>query len=150
VDVVRAPDRPPQVALLKGAVARFLSPEWFSEVEAESAPEPSAPDDDPEGTLVLEQVVTGTPYGEVRYRVAAGGGRARIEPSGHGERAADLTITCDWPTASSIAQGTLSTQTALTEGRLRVRGSLVRLARGAGGLSGLDPVPAEVRKTTTF
>ena len=48
------------------------------------------------------------------------------------------------------ANDELSSQTALMQGKLRVRGNLSKLSGRAGDLAGLDPVPAAVRKTTTF
>ena len=145
-------------------VARFLSPEWFAEVARFGPPRPTAAPAD----LVLEQVVYDTPEGEVRYRVVVTGRAAYIEPprdpsdtrtggdgtdSGSGRvagSAPDLTITCDWATATRLAQGTLSAQAALTTGRLRVRGNLARLSGRAANLAGLDPVPPGVRRRTTF
>jgi hypothetical protein len=140
-------------------VARFLSPDWFAEVaRANDAPpppgSPSAASDD----LVLEQVVRDTPEGDVRYRVVVRGAVALIDPpvaqvaaEGMDPRPApDLTITCDWTTAVELAQGILSAQAALLAGRLRVRGNLSRLTGRASALAGLDPVPASVRRHTTY
>ena len=126
-------------------MAGFLSPEWFAEVAA--ATDGEAP---PAGALVLEQVVDGTPYGQVRYLVLVGAGKAFVRPAGDGDLAADLTITCDWETASAIAKGELSAQRALMQGRLRIRGGAAALAGRAADLAGTDPVPAEVRKNTNF
>jgi hypothetical protein len=131
-----------------GSVARFLSSEWFDELAAGSAPLPPETD---AGSLVIEQVVEGTPDGDVRYRVIVRAGQARVERGqGGGAPAVDLTITADWVTACAIAQGTLSTQRALMEGRLRVRGSTSRLSGHESDLVGLDPVPPEVRDRTTY
>jgi hypothetical protein len=138
---------------------RFLSAEWFAEVARHPAPAPAqlaAGTAAEAEALVLEQVVRDTPDGEVRYRVVVRDGAARLQPPpaapvGNGAGPApDLTIACDWPTAVAMAQGHLSTQAALMEGRLRVRGNLARLAGRAGGLVGLDPVPDEVRRQTTY
>jgi hypothetical protein len=132
-----------------GSVARFLSSEWFDDLAAGRGPLP--PDADG-ASLVLEQVVEGTPDGDVRYLVIVRAGQARVEraPGGGAAADVDLTITADWITASAIAQGTLSAQRALMEGRLRVRGSTSRLSGHEGDLVGLDPVPPEVRHRTTF
>jgi hypothetical protein len=97
---------------------------------------------------VVEQVVTGTPDGEVRY-VVVGGASPRIETGPAGAEP-DLTFTVDWPTACAVAQGGISAQQALTDGRLRVRGNLSRLAGRLADLNGIDPVPPEVRRTTTY
>jgi hypothetical protein len=61
-----------------------------------------------------------------------------------------LTIACDWATAAALAQGQLSAQAALMAGRLRVRGSLSRLSGWAVELIGLDPVPPDIRRRTTY
>jgi hypothetical protein len=127
-------------------MARYLSPEWFDDVLAHQRPlipqTVGAP-------LVVDQVVSCTPDGEVRYRVVVSGGRAVVEaPPREGEP--DLTIACDWATATALAQGTLGSQAALLEGRLRVRGNLARIASSVGGLAGVDPIPPEVRRRTTF
>lgn len=142
-------------------MARFLSAEWFAEI-ARSAPAAIPPPGSP-GTpeagaggppLVLEQVVHGTPDGEVRYRVIVTAGAARIEPAAPLVNGApsppDLTIFSDWATASALAQGRLSAQSALMAGHLRIRGSLARLSTWAAGLAGLDPVPPDVRRHTTY
>jgi len=130
-------------------VAQFLSPEWFAEVSRHGPPEPASPSDEP--PLVIEQLVRGGPDGEVRYRVVITPGRATIEaPSTPGAPAPDLTFACDWPTATGLAQGTLSAQAALMAGRLKVSGNLARLSGRAAELVGLDPVPESVRRRTTY
>jgi hypothetical protein len=129
-------------------VARFLSSEWFDELAAGRVP---LPPDAEGGSLVLEQVVEGTPHGDVRYLVIVRAGQARVErATGEAATAVDLTITADWVTASAIAQGTLSAHRALMEGRLRVRGSTSRLSGHEADLVGLDPVPPAVRDRTTY
>jgi hypothetical protein len=137
-------------------VARFLSTEWFAEVAQQSRPR-AGMGITPPIDLVLEQVVRGTPDGEVRYRVVVSGATVYIDPpptdATNGTAAPpppDLTLACDWETASAMAQGRLSSQAALVEGRLRVKGNLARLAGRAGDLVGLDPVPALVRQATTY
>jgi SCP-2 sterol transfer family protein len=151
---------------------RFLSDEWFDAVRLHSGhdePEPSGHHDDTtEPTpshhleahhsihgprpdrLVLEQVVTGSPHGNVRYFVIVEDNHARLVESGFARQVADLTITTDWDTATAMAKGELATQAALMQGRLRVRGNLAKLAGRAGDLAGLDPVPEAVRKNTTY
>jgi putative sterol carrier protein len=129
-------------------MARFLSSEWFDEV-ATCAPQPPTDESgNPEADLVLEQVVRDTSDGEVRYRVVVASGRAYIQPAGASPP--DLTITCDWATATAMARGHLSAQTALMDGRLRIKGNLARLTGSTADLVGLDPVPAEVRHQTTY
>lgn len=121
-------------------VVRYLSPAWFDEVEAASAPSRETPD------LVLHQVVTGGPDGEVRYVVEVHGDRASLVRGTRGTP--DMTFTSDYPTAVAIWCGELSTETALLEGRVRVSGSPVGLPERSQGLAGLDPVPSGIRERT--
>lgn len=126
-------------------MALFLSPEWFGEVAR------ATPGSDRPVQAVLEQVVEGAPDGTVTYRVELAGGEARIVwPVPPDAPGADLRLTCDWATASSIAKGELSTQRALMQGRVRVSGHLGRLAEVAGDVQSLDPLPGSVRSCTTF
>lgn len=126
-------------------MAPYLSAEWFAEVSAgEQAP--GGPT-----VAVLEQVVEGTPEGQVTYRVELAEGGARIVwPVPEGAPGPDLRLTADWPTAVAIAQGQLSAQRALMQGRLRVSGDPGRLAELNSELQGLDPVPETVRRATTY
>jgi hypothetical protein len=132
-----------------GGVVGFLTAEWFARVRAEAGPVERTP-----AEVVLGQVVTDGPEGEVRYRVEVRRGRASLMAGSTGD--ADMTFTCDYTTASAIASGALSTQSALLQGRIRVAGSpAALLARraprlGAPGEDIVDPVPAAVRAETTF
>lgn len=140
---------------------RFLSPEWFDAVRSQSGhQEPGhgepgfeahqsihGPSPD---RLVLEQLVTGSPDGNVRYFVVVENGHARLVEPGFFRHVADLTITTDYETATAMAKGELATQAALMQGRLRVRGNLAKLAGRATEFAGLDPVPEQVRKITTY
>ncbi len=124
---------------------RFLSPEWFARVSAETPPGQQPP------AAVLEQVVDGAPDGRVTYRVEIGESTARIVwPVPDGAADPDLRVTCDWPVAVAIAKGELSTQRALMQGGLRVKGNPGRLSELAAALQGVDPVPAAVREATTY
>jgi alkyl sulfatase BDS1-like metallo-beta-lactamase superfamily hydrolase len=129
------------------AVVRFLTPEWFAEVGAASAPTAETSPD-----VVVGQVVTNGPHGEVRYRVEVRGARATLVPGTNGE--ADMTFTSDYTTAAAIARGDLSTHAALLEGRIHVSGSpsalADRLRTFAPSDTALDPVPASVRAKTTY
>lgn len=123
-------------------MARFLSAAWFEDVADATGPAPAKPVD-----LVLQQVVTGTPEGEVTYRVLVSDDEAVIQPGGDGT--ADVTLTSDYSTAAAIAEGQLSAQSALRQGRIRVGGDLSRLTERHTQLT-IDPVPASVRARTTF
>lgn len=129
-------------------MARFLSPDWFEQVvHDQTAVQPDAAAGE---RLVICQVVRDAPGGEVRYHVVVEAGRARIIPPQCDAGPADLTITSGWETAVAIAQGKLAAQTALVEGKLRIKGNLAGIAAQSASLAGLDPVPAAVRRDTTY
>jgi hypothetical protein len=123
-------------------VARFLSEAWFQQVAA--AGTPAVPDP----VLVLQQVVTGTPEGDVDYHVTVGVGRSALVagPADH----PDATFTQDWDTAAAVARGELSTEAALLAGRIAVAGDMASLSARRDSLIGLDPLTAAVRAATTF
>lgn len=122
----------------------YLSAAWFRELG-----ETSAPSDAP---VVLRQVVTGAPDGDVRFDVAVGGSEAVIVPVGDddGPREPDLTFISDYPTACAIASGRLSTHAALAAGRLRMRGDVSSVTRRAEAVGGIDPLPPALRAVTEF
>ena len=129
---------------------RFLSAEWFAEVAKAGSP------DGPEGgdPLVVEQVVEASPDGRITYRVLVWSDRARIVwPVPTDAPAPDLRISCGWETAVAVARGDLSTQRALMNGLLRVKGVPPR-GQSPGGPAavprGLDPVPPSVRAETSY
>lgn len=100
---------------------------------------------------MVEQVVTGTPDGDVRYRVVAGTADAVVAPpGGPAAPAPQLTLTVDYQTAVAIAKGDLTPQAALGQGRVKVTGSLREVASRIELLTGLDLVPAAVRASTTY
>jgi SCP-2 sterol transfer family protein len=143
-------------------VARFLSEAWFEAVMAstdsagyDETDETDETDDTDESSLHLQQVVTGTPDGEVRYGVRLARGRAIVIRGP--VKDADVTFTEDYPTAAAIARGELSAQAALLAGRMRVSGNLATLATLATlptlvrpGSPIHDPIPAAVRTVTTY
>jgi hypothetical protein len=125
-------------------MTRYLTAEWFAEAGASDRP-------DPDAEMVLEQVVDGTPDGEVVYRVEVHRESSRLLwPVAPESPTADLRLRCDWETAVAIAQGEVSTQRALMDGRIRVSGDTRRLAKVRSDLAELDPVPPPVRRATTY
>jgi SCP-2 sterol transfer family len=118
----------------------FLSPEWFEQAIDQGAPRT-------DHQLVIEQQIRESPYGSVSYLVVVDGERAWLERPGSG-RVAHVTFTVDYDTAAAMARGELSAQRALMQGRLRVRGSTKALLERPVGR--IDPVPAALRRNTTF
>jgi hypothetical protein len=127
-------------------VAEHLSPAWIAAL-ADAAVRADAP----EGIdLVVQQVVVdgGPDAAEVAYAVEIAGGRVAV----HAGRvdAADITFTQDRATATAIAQGALSAQSAFLEGRLRVGGDLSAALAAARVLTSLADVFEAPRQATSW
>jgi hypothetical protein len=120
----------------------FLSPEWLRQATGE-------PQSRTEDALVIEEHIPDSPFGPVSYRVVVDGARAWIETGGNALEP-NLTITVGYETAAAIAQGKVSTQRALMEGRMRIRGSVKPLAGRSADLIGVDPLPPGLRDDTTY
>jgi hypothetical protein len=124
-------------------VPRYLSPEWF-----QAANEAARGHRLPDGDVVLGQVVTGGPDGEVRYQLRITGGEITIgnDPAD----GADATFTEDYPTAVALFRGELSPQDALMAGRIRVAGNVAAVMANQTALAALGPLFAGIRSATTF
>jgi putative sterol carrier protein len=125
-------------------VARHLSPEWFDDVNATAAESVDA------GALrlVIQQVVTDGPEGDVHYAVRIEDGRVTVVA---GEATdADVTVTEDHATAVAVAQGELAAPAAFMTGRIRVTGDTGILLDAQPVLHRLDAVFAGVRERTTY
>lgn len=126
-------------------MAAYLSAEWFQHVREALGPaaaDQGAPD------IVLRQVVTGAPEGDVSYQIEIRAGHASLVSGSTGD--ADMTFTSDYPTAVAIARGQLSTQAALLEGRIRVSGNPVTVTAHQAAFGHLDALGPRVRAETTF
>jgi predicted lipid carrier protein YhbT len=129
-------------------VPRYLSAEWFDEVNQAAAGDPQLQVDTAGVTLTIQQVVTGSPDGDVRYAVRVRDGV--VEVSLGEDPGADVTMTEEWDTAVKVASGQLSPATAFMTGRIRVSGNVGALLDAQGSLRELDQVFAGLRERTTF
>ena len=128
-------------------MAQYLSGAWIEELNQAGAtvggpgPETARP------TLLLQQVVTGGPHGEVAYAVQLGD---RLKVVAGRIPAPDVTITEDLDTAVAVGRGDLSPQDALLAGRVRVSGNVGALLEAQEALSQLAAIFDAVRSRTTF
>lgn len=129
-------------------MARYLSQEWFDEVNRAAADSDRIPTDTATVDLTIQQVVTDAPEGDIRYAVRIKRGRVEVVPGD--DPGADVTMTEDWDTARAVAAGELSAPAAFMTGRIRVGGNVGVLLDAQGCLQGLDEVFADLRDRTTF
>jgi alkyl sulfatase BDS1-like metallo-beta-lactamase superfamily hydrolase len=129
-------------------VARYLSDEWFDEVNRAAADHDQLLTDAAGVDLTIQQVVTGGPEGDVRYTVRVRDGKVAMARGD--DPTADVTFTEDWDTARQVAAGEVNAPTAFMTGRIRVSGNVAALLDAQGSLVGLDKVFAELRERTSF
>lgn len=129
-------------------MARYLSQEWFDEVNRAAADNAVLAVDTAGVDLTIQQVVTGAPEGDIRYAVLIRNGAVELRPGD--DAGADVTITEDWDTATAVASGSMSAPTAFMTGRIRVGGNVGVLLDAQGCLQGLDKVFADLRDRTEF
>lgn len=123
----------------------FLSQDWLALLAAAAG----AARVDAEAELTVEQVVTGTPDGEVRYTVRVGAGGIEVDPAMASDEA-DVKFTSDWDTAVAVARGELAVQDAFMAGRLRLGGDVTVLLTNAPAIAALEDLFADVRAVTSY
>lgn len=129
-------------------MVRYLSPEWFEEVNAAAAAGRVA-DHVTEGLrLVVQQVVTGAPDGDVHYAVRIEEGGVAVVPGDAPD--ADVTVTEDHDTATKVARGELAAPVAFMTGRIRVTGDTRTLPAAQPALHRLDALFVDLRERTTY
>jgi hypothetical protein len=141
-------------------VADFLSAAWIGEMAEAAAAIDGLPGSGghPGAPTTVEQVVLGTPFGDVRYRIEwspAGVTVAPVPPTATAaddaeEVVADLVLVTDYPTARALHEGRTRAQDALAAGALKLRGSPEQLASAAAALDALAGAFASLRTRTTF
>ena len=125
-------------------MARYLSPEWFEEVNAAARQRQSTET----ARLTLQQVVTGGPDGDVRYWVRLADGAVA---AGLGEaEAPDATISQSYDTAVAVITGAARVQTVRMTGDIRLSGNVAALIDHQEALQGLDAAFADVRRRTSY
>jgi hypothetical protein len=139
-------------------VPEFLSPAWIEELDAVGVTV------DPGVTFELEQVVTATPRGDVRYRFALAHGRLRVRmadagadvgadagaDAGAAVGAADATLTVSYDTAVDLATGRRDGSDVFDAGLVRFEGDLAKLQAATATLAAVAEALALVRSRTTF
>ncbi|HZQ28878.1 MAG TPA: SCP2 sterol-binding domain-containing protein [Acidimicrobiales bacterium] len=127
---------------------RYLSAEWFEDVNQAASGNDQLRTDTAGVTLTIQQVVTGSPDGDVHYTVRVRDGAVDVNLGD--DPAADVTMTEAWDTAVKVASGGLSPATAFMTGRIRVAGNVGALLDAQGSLRELDKVFEGLRERTTF
>ncbi len=129
-------------------MAEFLSDAWIEELDRAGAAVDTALD------LRLDQVVTGVPGGDLRYRLTIDRGRLRVHrpssPTDDAEADADVTLTTSFDTAVELATGRRDACDAFAAGLVHFRGDLALLQAATATLASLAEALVAVRRRTTF
>ncbi len=92
--------------------------------------------------VTLQQVVTDSPEGEVKYYFKLDGGQAQV---GLGEAAdAEATITQNYDTAVSIVKQELNAQNAFMQGKLKISGNMMKLMQLQGVFNAMPKAVSSV------
>jgi hypothetical protein len=129
-------------------VLAYLSSEWLAALQAAADDSPSLRAATAGVHLVVQQIITGGPHGDVAYHVVVDDGVTAVR-AGHAE-GPTITFTQDRDTAIAVGRGDLSAQGAFMTGRIRVRGDLPKLVEQHAALAGVDDVFASVRGSTEY
>lgn len=137
---------PPPLAW--GPMARFLTPAWIAELDRRVGADASLQRATDDVSLVIQQVVTGGPDGDVAYHVDLDHGAATVR-SGTADRP-DVTFRQDYATAVAIGSGELSAQAAFMVGKLIVGGDVGMLLTNQRAFDGVEDIFASVRAATEY
>lgn len=131
----------------RARVPAFLSPSWsaaFADAIRETIVEPALGD----GSVVL---VVGTQSAEIRIGIAVRAGAVTAVTGPEQETVEPTTIIrCDRETAFRLATGSVSAQSALAEGWLRLAGDVRGLGVIASAAPAIAVATANLRARTRF
>lgn len=119
----------------------FLSQSWLDQLTTVAGGDQVGPD-----AVVVQQVVTGGPQGDVAFVLEIDDGRIRAR-LGRDDRAA-VRLTQGWDTAVRIHRGGLSPLDAFRHGLVKVGGDVRHLVDAAASLAALGPATSTLRERT--
>ncbi len=92
----------------------------------------------------LQQVVTDSPQGEVKYYFTVEGGEAKVALGEMPE--ADATITQNYETATAIDKHELNPQQAFMQGKLKITGNMMKLMQLQGVIGAMPKATSGVER----
>ena len=125
----------------------FLSDDWFSAVG--SAIEQHGADAAPHGpNVVMNLVVTGSPFGDREFHMGSRDGNALFGQS-HLD-AADVTLTTDYDTARDVfvSGNQAAGMQAFMAGKVKVQGDMTKLMAAQGGGGGNPELQTAIQSLT--
>lgn len=129
-------------------MAPYLSQSWFDDVNTTARADAGLSAATAGAHVVLQQVVTGGPDGDVRYWVRVEDGAVDAGP-GDAARP-DAVITQSYDTAVAVSRGELTVEGAILVGRARLSGDIGLLVRHQAALLGVAAALGPVRDRTSY
>lgn len=129
-------------------MAAYLSPAWFDDLDRTARAANGLGPVTAGAQVVIQQVVTGLPDGDVRYWIRVDDGAIQVG-RGDAERP-DATVTQSYATAVAVSRGELAVEDAILAGRAKLAGDIGVLVRHQAALQGVAAALAAVRERTTY
>jgi len=126
---------------------RYLSDEWITAVAQQLALDAPINALAPRHTVVITQLVTDTPLGDVSYHFSCREGKLSF---GKGAVPRDVTFTQSYETAVGVASGKVNAAEAFINGLVRFNGDHQKVIDAQPLFAALDAVFARVRETTEY
>ncbi len=127
---------------------RYLSPAWIDRLRERAGGDEHLRQLVADRDVVLQQVVTGTPDGEVAYAVTFDRGDVHVQAGRVDDP--DVTFRQSWDTAVEVATGELTAVAAFRDGLIELSGDAAALQANQDAFRALDAVFADVRADTTY
>ncbi len=126
---------------------RYLSDEWITAAAQQLALDAPINALAPQHAVVITQLVTGTPFGDVSYHFACREGNLSF---GKGAVPSDVTFTQSYDTAVGVATGKVNAAEAFINGLVRFSGDHQKVIDAQPLFAALDAVFARIRETTEY
>ena len=127
---------------------RYLSPEWIAAVSDSIAASTALQSLGDKHAFGLTQVVSATPFGEVRYHLQSGNGAVTFAVGD--AKPENVRFSQSYETATAVATGAMNSQEAFINGHIRFSGDHQCLIDAQEIFALLDDVFTSVRSQTDY
>ncbi|MCP3935274.1 MAG: SCP2 sterol-binding domain-containing protein [Actinomycetia bacterium] len=127
---------------------KYLSTDWIDAVRDAVASDEQLAAVAAETELILQQVVTDTPFGEVGYFITFDLGRVYVQAGV--ASTSDVAFTQDYETAIAVHEGRSSALEAFQTGRISIEGEIIKLRDNRAAIAELDRSFTRVNETIEY
>lgn len=127
---------------------KYLSSEWLDAVRAAVSDDSELAESAAQTELVLQQVVTDTPFGEVAYFITFDNGEVFVQAGV--ASTSDVAFTQDYETAVAVHEGRSNALEAFQSGRISIKGEVTKLTENQAVIAKLDGAFSSVNSEVEF